>query len=85
MSGKNKEIAYPYIPNALPHIRDRMLQRIGVKSIEELYEMIPERLRFKGKMDLPGPLHSEYELRRHVEAILQKNTSTAEVISFLGV
>jgi glycine dehydrogenase subunit 1 len=84
MSGENKEIAYPYIPNALPHIRDRMLQRIGVKSIEELYEMIPERLRFKGKMDLPGPLHSEYELRRHVEAILQKNTSAAEVISFLG-
>ncbi len=84
MSGDQRKIGYPYIPNALPHIRDRMLQSIGAKSIQELYEMIPEHLRFKGEMDLPAPLCSEYELKRHVETILQKNISTTEVLSFLG-
>jgi glycine dehydrogenase subunit 1 len=49
---------HPYIPNSVPEIQKEMLKSIGVKSIEELYEDIPERLRFSGNMNLPKALTS---------------------------
>jgi len=75
---------HPYIPNSAPEITAAMLKDIGVASIDELYADVPERLRFKGEMNLPRPLPDEYSLKRHVDAILAKNRSTAECISFLG-
>ncbi len=80
----NKAIIYPYIPNSVPEIKEKMLKEIGVKDIEELYEDIPDSLRFKGKMNLPDPLLSEYDLKRHVEGVLSKNKTCKEFISFLG-
>jgi len=50
----------------------QMLEEIGVDSVEALYADIPDALRLKGKMDLPEPFLSEYELARHVEEILAK-------------
>lgn len=82
--GKKKNIVHPYIPNSVPEVRTKMLEEIGVKDIHELYEDIPENLRFKGKMNLPEPLSSEYALKRHVEQILSKNKTCQEYISFLG-
>ncbi len=79
-----KTFIHPYIPNSVPEIQKEMLKSIGVKSIEELYEDIPERLRFSGEMNLPKALTSEYELKRHVEKILAKNKSVNENLSFLG-
>ncbi|MCK4759998.1 MAG: aminomethyl-transferring glycine dehydrogenase subunit GcvPA, partial [Candidatus Aminicenantes bacterium] len=73
-----------YIPNSAPEVKAKMLEEIGVKSIEELYEDIPENLRFKGKLNLPEAIRSEYDLKRHVESILAKNRSCKESISFLG-
>ena len=61
-----------------------MLDAIGVGDVEELYGAIPERLRVSGPLDLPEPLRSEYALRRHVEAILDRNESCARTLSFLG-
>jgi glycine dehydrogenase subunit 1 len=61
-----------------------MLGAIGVESVEELYGSIPERLRVSGLLDLPEPLRSEYELRRHVTGVLDRNESCAERLSFLG-
>jgi glycine dehydrogenase subunit 1 len=82
---KNKKsIIHPYIPNSVPEIKEKMLQEIGVENIEELYEDIPDSLRFKGKMNLPDPLLSESDLKRHVERILSKNKTCQEFISFLG-
>ncbi|MFC1554288.1 aminomethyl-transferring glycine dehydrogenase subunit GcvPA [candidate division KSB1 bacterium] len=81
---KNKPFTHPYIPNSAPAAKEAMLKEIGVKSIDEFYEDIPENLRFKGKMNLPEPLLSEYELKRHVENILSKNRSCKELINFLG-
>jgi glycine dehydrogenase subunit 1 len=40
-----------------------MLREIGVKDVEELYKEIPEKLRFKEKLNIPGPFLSEYELK----------------------
>ncbi len=83
MTDKNKPV-HPYIPNSTPRIKEEMLKEIGVDSIDELYDDIPENLRFKGKLNLPPPMVSEYALKRHVEAILARNSSCQENISFLG-
>jgi glycine dehydrogenase subunit 1 len=75
---------HPYIPNSVPRIKREMLDAIGVADIEELYGAIPERLRFRGRLDIPGPLRSEQELRRHMEELLGRNASCKETLSFLG-
>lgn len=76
--------SHPYIPNSQETIRQRMLRIIGAQTVDELFEMIPTHLRFQGKLDLPEPLLSEYELRKHVEVLLAKNQTAAENLSFLG-
>ena len=81
---KRKKIIHPYIPNSVPEIKAKMLEEIGVKDIDELYEDIPDNLRFKGEMNLPDSFPSEYELKRHVEQILSKNQTCHENLSFLG-
>jgi len=80
---KKKPIVYPYIPNSVPTIKNRMLREIGAKSAEELFEDVPEKLRVKG-LNLPKPLLSECSLRRHVEEILFKNKTCKEYLNFLG-
>ena len=79
-----KKPVYPYIPNSAPDVKAEMLRTVGAKSIDELYADIPANLRFKGKLNLPEPLHSEAELIRHVDGLLNTNRSTRETLSFLG-
>jgi glycine dehydrogenase subunit 1 len=76
--------AHPYIPNSAPAVRREMLDAVGIGSVDELFGSIPERLRVPGMLDLPEPLRSEYELRRHVMGVLDRNESCAERLSFLG-
>lgn len=75
--------AHPYIPNTVPEVKEEMLNIIGVNTIDDLFEGIPEELQFKGKLNIPDAL-SEYELRRSIGNTINKNISTDEVISFLG-
>ena len=79
-----KKIVHPYIPNSVPEVKAKMLEEIGVKDIETLYEDIPESLRFKKDLNLPEPFLSEYGLKKHVEQILSKNQTCKENLSFLG-
>jgi glycine dehydrogenase subunit 1 len=79
-----KKVVYPYIPNSVPEIKKQMLEEIGAQSVEELFEEVPERLRFRGQLNLPAPCLSEYALMRHVEKILAKNKSCKEYLSFRG-
>ena len=79
-----KTLIHPYIPNSVPEIKEKMMQEIGIKDIDELYHDIPDFLRFKGSMDLPEPLLSEYDLKRHVDELLAKNSTCQEFVSFLG-
>lgn len=83
MSEKHK-ITHPYIPNSVPHVKSQMLADLGIEDIAELYEDIPDRLRFKGKLNLPDPILPELELKRHIHHILSKNLTCATHISFLG-
>lgn len=76
--------AHPYIPNSAPESRAEMLRAVGVSSVEDLYDGIPASLRLDRPLALPPAMRSERDLRRHVAGLLEKNTSTADVISFLG-
>ncbi|MEM4250696.1 MAG: aminomethyl-transferring glycine dehydrogenase subunit GcvPA [Candidatus Bathyarchaeia archaeon] len=75
---------HPYIPNSVARTRDSMLREIGVKDVGDLLAIIPERLRLSRRLNLPGPLAAEPDLRRHVEGILQRNRTCREYLSFLG-
>lgn len=81
---EEKNFIHPYIPNSVPEIKEQMLNAIGVKDVEMLYKEIPERLRFKGKLNIPGPILSECDLKSHVMEILSKNSTCIENLSFLG-
>ncbi len=79
-----KKVVYPYIPNSVPEARARMLQAVNAASTEEFYADVPKAIRLKGSLDLPAPLLAEADLVRHMEGLMAKNTSTRDVISFLG-
>jgi len=77
------EMANRYIPNETDEIRREILETIGIKDVDELFSDIPEQIRLKRPLSLPEPL-SELEVRRETEAILRKNRTTKDLISFLG-
>jgi glycine dehydrogenase subunit 1 len=65
--------AHPYLPNSVPEIKEKMMDEIGIRSIDDLYINIPERLRFKGELQVPGP-YTELEVKKLVSDTLEKNT-----------
>lgn len=83
MSGKGN-IVYPYIPNSVPEVRQEMLDFLGFESEEDIYKEIPERLRFKGKMNMPEPILSEARLEKHIRQIMSKNENCLNNINFKG-
>ncbi|MFK9094738.1 aminomethyl-transferring glycine dehydrogenase subunit GcvPA [Bacillus salipaludis] len=80
---KEKNVVHPYIPNMVPEVQEEMLNEIGVKSVEALFDGIPEELHYTGEMNIPAGL-SEYELKRHMEKIMNKNISASDHLNFLG-
>lgn len=75
--------AHPYIPNTVPEVKEEMLKTIGANEISDLFEGIPDELQYKKDLAIPEALN-EYELKRNITRTINKNTSTDEVISFLG-
>jgi glycine cleavage system P protein (glycine dehydrogenase) subunit 1 len=61
-----------------------MLDAIGVERIGDLYDAVPKELKLKRPLNLPPPIHSEFELRKHVEGILARNQSCADLLNFRG-
>lgn len=60
----------------IPHTEDDikvMLERIGAKSIDDLYADIPSEVIFKGEYDIPSAM-SEIELRNHLKSLGEKNS-----------
>ena len=80
-----KKFVHPYIPNSHEDVQREMLKEIGLESIDALIDrIIPRELQYHGPLNLPEPLVSEYELRKHVEGILSKNKTCGEYLCFLG-
>ena len=61
-----------------------MLDELGLGSVEEIYAEIPDRLRFRGELDIPEPILSERALRKHVQGLLDRNTSAVDFLNFCG-
>jgi len=68
-----------YTPNS-PDEKRRMLEYVGVKEPENLFDDVPESVRLKEPLNLP-PGMSEKELLTHMSALSSKNTVRT---SFLG-
>ena len=65
-------MSHKYFPHTEADIHD-MLEAVGHKSLDQLFDVIPDSIRFKGDYDLPAGM-SELELRRHLEQLGQQNT-----------
>jgi glycine dehydrogenase subunit 1 len=75
---------HPYIPNSEPATRREMLDFLGIESVDELFDAIPDALRLKEDLPLPAPFLAEHDLRQHVESILGKNKTCVEYLNFKG-
>ena len=76
---------HPYMPNSVSENKKAMLDELGINSVEDIYKsIIPDELLYKERLDIPEPIRSEYELKRHVMGILNRDITTEEYTSFLG-
>jgi glycine dehydrogenase subunit 1 len=70
---------FPYLPHTEEEIRE-MLSDIGVKSIDDLFSDIPEKIRYEGSIDLPEGV-TEPEAFERLQQLADANS---QAVSFLG-
>ncbi|OEH85634.1 glycine dehydrogenase (aminomethyl-transferring) [Desulfuribacillus stibiiarsenatis] len=75
-------MSFRYIPNTDAD-RKEMLSAIGVASVEDLFDTIPEPLRYQGTLQIP-PAQREDELMLSMGDLARKNATTDEYAMFLG-
>lgn len=63
--------------------KQEMLETIGIKSIDELFADIPEKVRFKGDLNI-RERKSETALLRELSQLANKNITSETHASFLG-
>ena len=69
-----------------PHTDDdvaRMLEAIGLSSIDRLFDQIPEAVRLQGELDLPEGV-SEMEILADLKALAARNRSAEDLVCFAG-
>ena len=71
-----------YLPTTDEQV-SAMLETIGAADLDTLFEPVPDRLRFRGEMDLPSPL-AEEPLVRHMRQLAARNTPMCDSACFLG-
>lgn len=69
----------PHTPEDIQYI----LQKIGVKDVETLFDSIPEELKLKQPLRLP-PALSEPEVASELNQLAEKNLTTEKLICFAG-
>ena len=77
------DVSHPYLPNDTPSIRQRLLESIGLASVNDVFSDIPSTVRLSERLALPSA-RSEAQVRKMVETLLQQNTSARDNLSFLG-
>ena len=70
---------YKYFPHTEEEITE-MLEKIGVKSLDDLYADIPAAMRFNGDYELPDAM-SELEIRRVFDVLGEMND---QLVCFAG-
>ncbi|WPC42161.1 aminomethyl-transferring glycine dehydrogenase subunit GcvPA [Clostridium sp. JS66] len=73
---------FPYIP-VTPEDEKKMLDSIGLNSLDDLFSDIPESIKLKRALNLPEGL-SELELSKYLDTLADKNLSANELTCFLG-
>jgi len=71
-----------FVPNTKKQ-QEEMLQAIGVKSIDELFADIPQKIRLRKELALSGGL-SEQEVKQHLVELSKKNANASEYSYFIG-
>jgi Glycine cleavage system protein P (pyridoxal-binding), N-terminal domain len=71
-----------FVPNTDSQ-QERLLARIGVKSVEDLFADIPEEIRLRRSLAISGGM-SEQELVKHVKELAAKNKTVEDYSSYLG-
>jgi glycine dehydrogenase subunit 1 len=69
-----------------PHTDDdvaRMLRAIGLSSVDQLFEQIPEAVRLDRPLDLPDGV-SEMEILAEMKALAGRNRSAEDLVCFAG-
>ena len=61
-----------------------MMAEVGISDVMELYEEIPEAIRYQGALNLPEAIPDEQGIKRHIERILSKNKNCNEFSNFMG-
>lgn len=73
---------YPYIPNTNDDER-KMLESIGVNSIEELFNDIPEEVKLNRELNLNKSM-SEIEVKKYLTNLATQNKTINDLTCFLG-
>jgi glycine dehydrogenase subunit 1 len=71
-----------YLENT-PRQQREMLSAIGVASLAELFEQVPQPVRLDRALALPEPL-TEMELERHLRALAARNGGAGSRVCFVG-
>ena len=72
----------PYILNTEKNIKD-MLKAIGASSIDELYKLLPDRIKLNNPLEIPSGL-SELFTKKVITNLSKKNKTLSSFNSFLG-
>jgi len=78
-----RDDSHPYLPNDTSSIRQRLLQSIGLASVNDAFSDIPSAVRLSERLNLPSA-RSEVQVCKTVETLLQHNISAKTTLSFLG-
>lgn len=73
---------FPYIPNTAEDEK-RMLESIGIDSVERLFDDIPDNIKLNRRLDLEAPV-SELELLKRMGDFAAQNDSASNLTCFLG-
>ncbi|MFH1154651.1 MAG: aminomethyl-transferring glycine dehydrogenase subunit GcvPA [Pseudomonadota bacterium] len=71
-----------YLPHT-PEDIQQMLAKVGCTSLDDLFKTIPETLREKSGLSLPGAM-TEWELDSHMDRLAQATASTPTTKMFIG-
>src|SRR3984893_5973882 len=76
-------VVHKFLPNSEDEITRVMLEKLGMKNVDELFSDIPDSVRLNRPLNIPLAL-SEIELERHVAERLSKNKASPQYLNFLG-
>lgn len=79
---RGKYMGFRYLPMT-EQDKKEMLDKIGVRSVDELFSDIPETVRYKGRLNIKES-KSETALIKELSSMAEKNVNVKKYTSFLG-